>query len=153
MNWFNKLATKLGLLRAEIVIVLVVVLFMLLGLVLKYSFEYRNRLELLDKVSAEFFLGSESDSLLSAEQLAFGADTVADTLRADSLAVKAKLNLNAATESQLASLPGVSAALADRIVRYRIYKGGRLRSLDELLNVKGIGERRLKDLKETLTLE
>jgi comEA protein len=51
-----------------------------------------------------------------------------------------KVNLNSANVEQLTALPGVGEKLAERIVEYRQKSGG-FKSVQELLNVKGIGER------------
>jgi len=55
----------------------------------------------------------------------------------------AKVNVNTATVQQLEELPGVGPALAARIVEYRQKSGG-FKSTQELLNVKGIGEKSLQ---------
>ncbi len=60
-----------------------------------------------------------------------------------------KLDLNRATEEEFASLPGIGPALAARIVEYR-ERAGRFGSIDELLNVKGIGEKNLQKLEPRL---
>jgi competence protein ComEA len=62
-----------------------------------------------------------------------------------------KVDLNNATVEQLTTLPGVGAKLAARIVEYR-EKVGRFRSADELLNVKGIGEKNFQKLERWLTV-
>jgi comEA protein len=59
-----------------------------------------------------------------------------------------KIDLNAASQRQLESLPGIGPALADRIVKHR-EKNGNFKRIEELMNVKGIGEKkflRLRDL-------
>ncbi|MFC9700452.1 helix-hairpin-helix domain-containing protein [Streptomyces sp. NPDC056943] len=60
----------------------------------------------------------------------------------------APLSLNAATVEQLDTLPGVGPVLARHIVDHRTEHGG-FRSVAELREVNGIGERRFADL-ETL---
>ncbi|MER7816743.1 ComEA family DNA-binding protein [Streptomyces sp. NPDC096153] len=55
------------------------------------------------------------------------------------------LSLNTATVEQLDTLPGVGPVLAQHIVDYRIEHGG-FRSVDELREVTGIGDRRFADL-------
>ncbi|MGW4200031.1 helix-hairpin-helix domain-containing protein [Streptomyces sp. NPDC004726] len=55
------------------------------------------------------------------------------------------LSLNAATAEQLDTLPGVGPVLAQHIVDYRTRNGG-FRSVDELREVDGIGDRRFADL-------
>ncbi|MEU3687719.1 ComEA family DNA-binding protein [Streptomyces narbonensis] len=57
----------------------------------------------------------------------------------------APLSLNAATVEQLDTLPGVGPVLARHIVDHRTEQGG-FRSVGELREVNGIGERRFADL-------
>jgi competence protein ComEA len=63
----------------------------------------------------------------------------------------APLNLNAATEAQLEALPGIGAATATRIVEYRKKNGG-FKKVEELMNVKGIGEKSFLKLKGLITV-
>lgn len=58
----------------------------------------------------------------------------------------APISLNTATVEQLDTLPGVGPVLAQHIVDYRTQHGG-FRSVDELREVNGIGERRFADLR------
>lgn len=57
----------------------------------------------------------------------------------------ARLDLNLATETELDLLPGVGPVLAARIVAWR-QTNGRFSSVDELLEVSGIGEATLGDI-------
>ncbi|WP_123977042.1 ComEA family DNA-binding protein [Streptomyces sp. Ag109_O5-1] len=59
----------------------------------------------------------------------------------------APLSLNTATVEQLDALPGVGPVLAQHIVDYRTQHVG-FRSVDELRQVKGIGDRRFSDLRD-----
>ncbi|MEU1350225.1 ComEA family DNA-binding protein [Streptomyces sp. NPDC005776] len=56
------------------------------------------------------------------------------------------VSLNTATVDQLDTLPGVGPVLAQHIVDYRAQHGG-FRSVDELREVNGIGDRRFADLR------
>lgn len=58
----------------------------------------------------------------------------------------APVPLNTATVDQLDTLPGVGPVLAQHIVDYRTQHGG-FRSVDELRQVNGIGDRRFADLR------
>ncbi len=58
----------------------------------------------------------------------------------------APVSLNNASVDQLDALPGVGPVLAQRIVDYRTQHGG-FRSVDELREVNGIGDRRFADLR------
>jgi competence protein ComEA len=57
-------------------------------------------------------------------------------------APSAKINLNTASAEQLGAVPGVGPKLAARIVEHR-QKEGAFRSVQELMNVKGVGEKNL----------
>ena len=56
------------------------------------------------------------------------------------------VNVNTATAEELEELPGVGPATAQAIVEYR-RQHGRFRSVDELLDVRGIGEAKLAALR------
>ncbi|NEC51317.1 helix-hairpin-helix domain-containing protein, partial [Actinospica acidiphila] len=59
----------------------------------------------------------------------------------------APVSLNTATVDQLDTLPGVGPVLAQHIVDHRTRNGG-FRSVDELREVNGIGDRRFADLRD-----
>jgi competence protein ComEA len=61
------------------------------------------------------------------------------------------INLNAATAAQLQTLPGVGASAAQRILEYR-QKNGSFKKIEELMNVKGIGEKSFLKLKPLITV-
>ena len=62
----------------------------------------------------------------------------------------AKVSLGSATAEQLEELEGIGPTLAEKIVEYRTKRGG-FRSLDQLRQVDGIGEKRFEALKKGLT--
>ena len=77
-------------------------------------------------------------SLLFGPAIGFGADN--------------KLNLNTATAAQLETLKGIGPELANRILDYKKDQGN-FKSIDELGNVKGIGEKKLADIKEMIMVK
>jgi competence protein ComEA len=62
----------------------------------------------------------------------------------------APLDLNTATPEQLDTLPGVGEVTANRIVAYR--SAHPFTTVDELLEVPGIGQRRFEQLKDLVTV-
>ncbi len=59
-----------------------------------------------------------------------------------------KVELNTADRMELEELPGIGPRTAERIIEYRT-ENGRFDKIEELMNVRGIGERtflRLRDL-------
>jgi competence protein ComEA len=77
--------------------------------------------------------------------------TAGPALAAAKPAPTAKVNLNTATVEQLTTLPGVGPQLAARIIEYR-EKSGRFNSPQELMNVRGIGEKNFQKIEAWLTV-
>ncbi|MFF5478289.1 helix-hairpin-helix domain-containing protein [Streptomyces sp. NPDC012935] len=75
-----------------------------------------------------------------------GAGTVTGGAAGAGAAPSAPVALNTATVDQLDTLPGVGPVLAQHIIDYRTQHGG-FRSVDELREVNGIGDRRFADLR------
>jgi competence protein ComEA len=61
------------------------------------------------------------------------------------------VNVNTASLDQLETLPGIGPALGQRIIDYR-QAHGPFRSVDDLLNVSGIGDARLADIRSKVTV-
>jgi competence protein ComEA len=61
------------------------------------------------------------------------------------------VDLNTASETELEALPGIGPSLAQAIIATRTRLGG-FRSVDELREVRGIGDRRFSDLQPLVTV-
>ena len=61
------------------------------------------------------------------------------------------VDLNSASESDLEALPGIGPSLAQAIIATRTRLGG-FRSVDDLREVRGIGDRRFADLRPLVTV-
>jgi len=64
---------------------------------------------------------------------------------------EAVINLNTATAADLESLPGIGPKAAQRILEYRQKSGG-FKKVEDLMNVKGIGEKAFLKIKSRLTV-
>jgi len=61
------------------------------------------------------------------------------------------ININTASAGELDGLPGVGAKTAARIVEYR-QKNGPFKKVEELMNVRGVGEKNFLKLKSQITV-
>ena len=62
------------------------------------------------------------------------------------------LNINTATIPELDELPGIGPVLAQRIVDYREAHGG-YKAVEELVKVNGIGDAKLMEILDLITVE
>ncbi|AOM81890.1 ComEA family DNA-binding protein [Salisediminibacterium beveridgei] len=75
-----------------------------------------------------------------------------DDLFKDNKGEEKQLNLNTAGAETLMSIPGIGPDLSYKIEDYK-KNHGNLNDLNELLNVKGIGEKKLEEIKPYLKIE
>ncbi|HZK37868.1 MAG TPA: helix-hairpin-helix domain-containing protein [Clostridia bacterium] len=61
------------------------------------------------------------------------------------------ININRANIMELKELPGIGDVLAGRIIEYRNEKGG-FKSIEEIKNVSGIGDKKFSDIKDKVTI-
>ncbi len=103
---------------------------------------------------------------LAAQFQIFSRQLEPDTARVDSVpqvrgltapsaipaAARKRININTATPAELIALPGIGAAMAQRLVAYR-EQNGKFRRWEDLAKVKGIGKRKLEALKDWVVLQ
>jgi comEA protein len=70
---------------------------------------------------------------------------------ASSPTTSGKVNINTATVAELDTLPGIGPSYAQSIIQYRTDHGP-FHSIEELTNVKGIGEATLEKIKDKVTV-
>ena len=61
------------------------------------------------------------------------------------------VNLNSASAAQIAALPGIGQKTAELIVQYR-QKNGPFKKIEEIMNVRGVGEKSFLRIKDRLTV-
>jgi competence protein ComEA len=86
----------------------------------------------------------------AAQQKAAGGSSKAAG-RSAAAAPSAPVNLNTATQAQIETLPGIGPKVAQRIIEYR-QKNGQFKKIEDLMNVKGVGEKSFLKLKPYLTV-
>lgn len=160
----NKIRKRIGFTDTEIKIVLFLAVVFIAGLAIKLT-QAGGRAEYKD------FDYSKSDSLYAASDTVKAlnartvkedtADSSADSLllRRDDYKSKSKtvlkeksISVNKATAEELTQLPGIGIKTAEKIIEYR-KAHGRFNSVNELLEVKGIGEKKLEKIKKIIFIE
>ena len=76
-----------------------------------------------------------------------GNNVIVQAVIEDEKGGNAKVNINTATQNELENLPGVGEAIASRIVEYR-QQNGKFDKIEDLQNVKGIGDAKFNNIKE-----
>jgi len=74
------------------------------------------------------------------------------THAADNASQSKIVDINKASVAELASVPGIGPKIAERILEYR-NKNGKFKSKEEIMNVKGIGEKKYERIKNSITVE
>lgn len=69
-----------------------------------------------------------------------------------SLALGIQIGINSASAEDLTELEGVGTKLAESIVKYR-ESVGRFKSIDELINIKGMGKKKIKSIRPFINLD
>ena len=80
------------------------------------------------------------------------SSTPAAAAKASAPTPESPLNINTATQAQFEALPGLGAKVAERIIEYR-QKNGNFKKVEDLMNVKGIGEKSFLKLKPLLVVQ
>lgn len=62
------------------------------------------------------------------------------------------VNINKATIQELDILPGIGEATANKIINYR-EENGQFKSIDEIKNVNGIGDKKYEEIKSLISVE
>ncbi len=86
--------------------------------------------------------------ILAAQSFAAAQKTQPAAAKADATAI---VNLNTATVDQLDTLPGIGPKVAARIVEYR-QKNGPFKKVEDVMNVKGIGEKNFLKIKSRISV-
>ena len=90
-------------------------------------------------------------SLLAAAPQASVAQAPPHGASSKAAAATGVVNINTASAADLEALPGVGAKTAARIVEYR-QKNGPFKKIEELMNVRGVGEKNFLKLKPQITV-
>jgi comEA protein len=169
MKLLEKISKKIGFTRTETNVILFILSACLIGLAVNIlknikndqsylEFDYKKQDSLFNAVSNEPLAG---DSIKNKEEkkidshrelLDFTKEKLTEPKAEKSTSSSKIININTATISELSSLPGLGEKTAKGIIEYR-EKHGRIKNLNELLKVKGIGKAKLSKIKNRISIE
>jgi competence protein ComEA len=79
------------------------------------------------------------------------SNTVAATTQSKPV-VSGHININTASAAELDTLPGIGETYAKRIIEYREANGG-FKAIEDIMKVKGIGEKTFEKFRDKITIE
>lgn len=161
------ISKKTGLTKTEIKIVLFIVLVFFVGVIYKVFFDRDEVIpyQVLDySEEDEKFYNSGKGTVFNNSQksddkevdykqevLDFNTQSF-DNIHKKTLPAEKSVNLNSAKLDELVNLPGIGQKTAQLIIEYRL-EHKRFRNINELLDVKGIGESKLSKLKKYIYID
>jgi comEA protein len=115
--------------------------------------EFARRSKAIDSLEASLSKGEleTSDSLMPAGRTR-GPSSLDETKIQKGIPAGTFINLNTASKENLMKLPGVGEATAERILLYR-EENGKFENIEELKNVRGIGEKRFEKIRPLIKAE
>jgi comEA protein len=144
-SFLKKINDAIGLTKSESVVFWFLIIAFVAGLLIKFL-----RGDVVKEVTSNKFDYSVFDSEFekrSAEiekyvKVSKDADSVTD-------ASTFKVNINTATKEELMKLPGIGEQTAERIIQHRKLYGD-FKRIEDIMNVKGIGQKKFEKIKRYL---
>lgn len=163
----KKLLSKAGINKKELIIIGFLLAAFGAGIAVKYSgwkkpseYDYsqsdknfENRLKSsFEELNAGF---NDSIALTRKNEIIALADSLELTIEKNPVSKKlpsGKININSASAKELSELPGIGEVTAEKIIEFRELNGS-FKTAEEIMKVKGIGEKKFNELKEYITAE
>jgi competence protein ComEA len=161
---FDKLSKKIGFTETEITVILFLAGVFIVGFIYKEFFkdnnvpEYKNFNYSKEDSLFNYYTNNNSDDSLLSSNLEIKQDVLelSDTItykKKDISALSEKsININTAGISDLVMLPGIGEKTAEKIILLRTQRG-KFRNINEIMDVKGIGEAKFNKIKKFLYIE
>ena len=165
---FEKLSKKIGFTETEIVVILFLTGLFILGFVYvefvkdvsseEYKYIDYSKEDSLFSIYSNFNAEYDPDDSLLISNLEIKkrvlelSDTIAYVKKDVSSLAEKSININTAGINELVQLPGIGEKTAEKIIQLRKERG-KFRRVDELMDVKGIGEVKFSKIKDYLYVD
>uniref|UniRef100_A0A7V3E7D1 Helix-hairpin-helix domain-containing protein n=1 Tax=Ignavibacterium album TaxID=591197 RepID=A0A7V3E7D1_9BACT len=162
---FNKLSKKLNLTTTELKILGFLILTLLIGISIKIFFGINEKTDLTfydnSQIDSIFFNSShnaDDNSEIMNKNVDYKQEVFDFNNRSfnkvytKQLAAEKSINLNKATKTELMNLPGIGEKTAESIIILREKLNG-FRKPEDLLKVKGIGSKKLDNIKKYIYID
>lgn len=169
MRLLETLSEKLSLTRAETLMVSLLLAFLVLGGVLRQMQAVELEIEAVERTESAVIDDAMADSLLRLalieedrveeavkKSMALKRDStgfVRVARRTEKRPFTGTVAFRSATSEELQRIPGIGPVMAERLIEFREKHGGSIDSYDTLLEVKGIGTKKLEIIRKHLILE
>jgi len=156
---------KPGLTRRDLILISFLLISLLTGLILRFSgwknqrsFDYsgidasfeKNLSSAYDKYELSLEEQKKADWIRNISDSLLDEKEKNTTLKTGEIPRK-KININLALSADLQLLPGIGQVTAERVIEYRESNGG-FKSIEEMMNVKGIGSKKFEKIKNLVSI-
>ncbi len=158
MNLLQRISIKIGLTETELKVISFLTVILLIGLLLKF-FGWKNTSSSISNfdysASDSIFYASNYSILEKNKNNEFDSNQESSDFNKSNFISKVKkqelkeksINLNSASIEELSLLPGIGIKTAEKIIAYRKANDG-FSNIDELLEVRGIGNSKFEIIKK-----
>lgn len=103
----------------------------------------------------KIYIPNQKDKEANSEKVYITSESGNNVIVKDTITSKGenkKVNINQATQSELETLPGIGPSIASRIIEYR-QQNGKFNTIEDLKNVKGIGDAKFENVKKYIVVK
>lgn len=103
----------------------------------------------------KIYIPNQKDKETNSEKVYITSESGNNVIMKDTITSKGenkKVNINQATQSELETLPGIGPSIASRIIEYR-QQNGKFNTIEDLKNVKGIGDAKFENVKKYIVVK
>lgn len=103
----------------------------------------------------KIYIPNQKDKETNSEKVYITSESGNNVIVKDTITSKGenkKVNINQATQSELETLPGIGPSIASRIIEYR-QQNGKFNTIEDLKNVKGIGDAKFENVKKYIVVK